>query len=458
MPYVLQARYAIALLALGAAAQCQAAPTETVLYSFSGTGTNPDGARPMAGLVAGPDGNLYGTTSEGGNSICTCGAVFRLTPPAQGQTTWTETVVYSFQGYPNDGQAPFATLLFDQAGNLYGTTLLGGAAQSGTIFMIQGATGFNPSETILYQFAGPTADGQFPYAGLTLDAAGALYGTTALGGVKNQGMVFKFSGGALSVLHSFAGGKDGGQPFGGVIFDANGNLFGTTSSDGSSGWSGGTVFRLASNGTETVLHRFTDVIIGGGRGDPFDGGIPIGNVTLDAVGNIYGTTEIGGSGNITGESTNAGTVYKLAAPKPDGSKWKETLLHSFNGNTGNPNTTDGANPMGGLLMDAAGNLYGTTIAGGEADSEAGTLFKLTPGKSGKSAWTFSTLYSFGGYPDGGGPIGNLIADVQGNLYGATSYGTTSPNSAQVGTVFRLTPQASKEDFFFEKKKQKTFAN
>jgi uncharacterized repeat protein (TIGR03803 family) len=432
-------RYAIAVLALSAATQSQAVPVETVLYSFSGTGTNPDGARPMTGLVAGPDGNLYGTTSEGGDSTCTCGTVFRLTPPPQGQTKWTETVVYNFQGYPNDGQAPFATLIFDQAGNLYGTTLLGGAAQSGTVFMIQGATGPNPTETLLYQFAGPAADGQFPYAGITLDTAGALYGTTMLGGTKDQGMVFKLSGGALSVLHNFAGGKDGGQPFGGVIFDPNGNLFGTTSSDGTSGWSGGTTFRLAPNGTETVLHRFTDVIIGGGRGDPFDGGIPIGNVTLDAAGNVYGATEIGGSGNIEGESTNAGTVYKLAAPKSGGSKWKETLLHSFNGNTGNALTTDGANPMGRLLMDAAGNLYGTTFAGGQSDSAAGTAFELSPGKSGKSAWTFATLYSFSGYPDGGGPIGNLIADTQGNLYGATSYGTTSPNSYQVGTVFQLTP-------------------
>jgi uncharacterized repeat protein (TIGR03803 family) len=430
MPIASPSPYVVVLILACAVSAGHAAPAETVLYSFSGTGTNADGASPMAGLVAGPDGNLYGTTTEGGASICSCGTVFRLTPPAQGQTKWTETVVHSFQGYPDDGAAPLASLTFDQAGNLYGTTLIGGAAQSGTVFTIAGATGSNPSETILYAFSGTAADGQFPFASLTLDASGALYGTTSFGGAAGQGILFKLPAGAgsnLSVLHSFAGGADGGQPFAGVVFDGMGNLYGTTSSDGKSGWSGGTVFQLTPAGAQTVLHRFTDVIIGG----PYDGGVPFGNLVLDAAGNIYGTTQIGGHGNIEGEAANAGTIFRLAPSSRHPSTWKETLLHSFSG------PKDGSSPVGGVLFDAAGNLYGTATSGGS--SGGGTVYQLTPPASGKKSWRLATLHAFKDYPDGDEPYGTLIADSQGNLYGATRFGSTSARSYEVGTVFRVTP-------------------
>jgi uncharacterized repeat protein (TIGR03803 family) len=431
MSFASASAYIAALVFVGAASSGHAASKETVLYSFSGTGTNADGARPAAGLVAGPDGSLYGTTSDGGASICSCGTVFRLTPPAQGQTKWTETVVHSFQGYPNDGAAPFASLIFDQSGNLYGTTLIGGAAQSGTVFMIAGATGSNPTETTLYAFTGTATDGQLPFASLTLDANGALYGTTSFGGAADQGIIFKLqvAGGnsSLSVLHSFAGGSDGGQPFAGVTFDGSGNLYGTTSSDGMSGWSGGTVFQLTPGGTETVLHSFTDIIIGG----PYDGGIPFGNLTLDASGNVYGTTLIGGHGNIEGEATNAGTVFELAPPSGQSSTWTETLLHSFSG------PKDGSSPVGGVLFDTAGNLYGTTTSGGAEAN--GTVYELTPPAAGRKVWKQTTLKAFEEYPDGGSPNGTLIADEQGNLYGTTQFGTNSAKSYEVGTVFELAP-------------------
>jgi uncharacterized repeat protein (TIGR03803 family) len=422
------------------------APSERVLYSFSGIGTFADGAAPLGGLVQGPDGSLYGTTSEGGGSDCNCGTVFKLTPPATGQTGWTETVIHSFQGYPSDGSSPYSSLVFDAAGNLYGTTLLGGSASSGTVFILQpAATGQTTwTETVLHNFAGTPADGQFPYSNLAIDAEGNLYGTASLGGDANQGIAYRLGlptdGGSewtVSLLHEFQGGADGGQPYSAVVFDPEGNLYGTTSSDGITDISGGTVFQLAlSDGgaTETVLHTFTARDIG----TPFDGGFPYGNLTLDAAGNIYGTTEIGGGGQvIPGEASNAGTVFRLAKPPAGQSLWTETLIHSFNGTTSDPSTTDGATPAGGLLFDSAGNLYGTTLQGGTNDD--GTVFMLTPPPVGQATWNQTILHTFSSFPDGAGPSGTLVRNAAGALFGTTQSGTTSATSEQVGTVYRLFP-------------------
>lgn len=439
-------RPALALLVMMLPSVVSAAPTETILYSFSGIGSFPDGAIPFGGLLRGPDGSLYGTTTEGGQSNCNCGTVFKLTPPAKGQTTWTETVVHSFQGYPKDGSSPYASLIFDKAGNLYGTTLLGGAAESGTVFMLKppaaGQTVW--TETVLHSFGGPPADGQFPYSNLAFDPAGNLYGTASLGGNADQGMVYKLmppTAGSttwtLSVVHAFLGGSDGGQPYSAVTFDTHGKLYGTTSSDGVTDISGGTVFRIAfstSGATETVLHTFTARDIG----TPFDGGFPFGNLLLDAAGNIYGTTMIGGGGQIIpGEASNAGTVFKLAPPAAGQTSWTETLIHSFNGSTGDPTTQDGATPTGGLVFDAAGNLYGTTAQGGADDN--GTIFKLAPPAAGSTTWTQTILHSFSTAPDGNGPRGTLVRDASGALYGVTESGTTSFTSEQVGTIYRLVP-------------------
>ncbi len=428
-------RLAAVLLALSAATG--AAAKESVLYSFPAHGINASGANPSAGLVAGPDGNLYGTTASGGNSNCNCGTVFQLAPPAAGQTAWTQTVLYSFQGYPNDGQQPRASLVLDSQGNIYGTTLLGGASQSGTVFMLQNGGSGTWTETVLHQFDG--TDGQLPFDTLTLDGAGSLYGTTSLGGGANQGTLFKLQvagvNSTLTVLHDFTGGKDGGQPYSGLIFDASGNLYGTTSSDGLTDAVGGTVFQLAPGGTETVLHTFTDITDrcckkNGGLFKQ-DGGFPYGNLTFDTAGNLYGTTVFGCT------SSGGGAVFKLAPPAAGESEWTETLPHCFVGNSNLNPHVDGSSPMGGVLIDAAGNLYGTLEGGGTIGF--GAVYKIAPPAPGKKDWKETLLLSFN-EANGAGPFGSLIADTQGNLYGTTNTGTDlGPNARQIGTVFRLTP-------------------
>jgi uncharacterized repeat protein (TIGR03803 family) len=326
--------------------------TETVLYTFGGL---PDGAEPWAGLIFDAAGNLYGTTSQGGNYLY--GTVFELMPNGSGG--WTETVLHSF-GSGTDGYQPLnGSLMFDAAGNLYGTTQEGGTAGGGTVFELtpNGSGGW--TETVLHSFGSGT-DGRFPLAGLIFDAAGDLYGTTELGGNSNAGTVFELTpngggGWTETVLHRFGNGTDGAEPWAGLIFDARGNLYGTTFQGGN--YLGGTVFELTPNGSggwaETVLHSF-------GKGT--DGYQPTyGSLIFDAAGNLYGTTQLGGS-------SNSGTVFELT---PDGSGgWAETLLDSFD-------ATDGQRfPWAGLIFDAAGNLYGTTYGGGTYGH--GTVFELTP--------------------------------------------------------------------------------
>ena len=425
-------RSALLLCALALApTAASAAAVETILYSFSGTGISADGALPIAGLLMGPDRSLYGTTTEGGGATCNCGTVFRLVPPAAGQTLWTYSVLHSFTGYPLDGASPYASLIFDPAGNLYGTTLLGGLHEYGTVFTLTPSSGGSGwDEHVLHSFAG-TADGAFPQANLTFDAAGNLYGTASLGGAEDQGTLFELTPNGtawtLDVLHAFAGGADGALPRGGVIFDAAGDLYGTTTEDGVTGIAGGTAFKFTPAGTETVLHTFTDRVIG----MPFDGGMPSGPLLFDAAGNLYGTTEVGGGGQvIVGEASNAGTVYRLAPPQRAQGTWTETLLHSFNGDG-----KDGSTPVGGVTFDSSGSLYGVTAAGGRL--AGGTAFRMT--KSAASPWPETVLHNFSDSPDGGNPQGGLITDGHGNFFGVTLSGTASATSRQVGTVFELTP-------------------
>jgi uncharacterized repeat protein (TIGR03803 family) len=440
---------ACAVLSLPAAAR--AATTESILYSFPTNGTFSGGAVPQAGLVRDAAGNLYGTTSQGGAFGCNCGVVYMLSPPVSGSGAWTETLLHTFQGYPTDGGVPLASLTIDGAGNLYGTTLIGGGAQAGTVFKLTRPPAGQATwtETLLYQFSGTTADGQFPFSSLAFDAAGNLYGTSFLGGANDLGVVFELQPPTVGAgqwtlvpLHAFAGGPDGANPVSGLTFDGHGNWFGTTFSDGVTGISGGTLFRLAPAAgvfTETVLHTFTALDSDGGPNNPFDGGLPYGNVLVDAAGNVYGTTLIGGSGQIIpGEASNAGAVFEVSPPQGGGTTWTETLIHSFNGDTGIAGTTDGASPYGGLVQDAAGNLYGTTSQGGTGDQ--GTVFELMAPAAGATAWTETVLHSFRGYPDGAGPVGTLVIDGAGHLYGATQNGTArSARSNQIGTVFEITP-------------------
>jgi len=318
--------------------------TESVLYSFLGGTT--DGLRPAAGLIMDSAGNLYGTTSAGGPNISTGGSdgdgtVFEV------RTSGTQGVLYFFAGSPTDGLRPYAGLVMDSAGNLYGTTEAGGANLDGTVFKLS-PTG---TETVLYSF-GAVPDGSGPFAGLIMDGAGNLYGTTFAGGAASGGTVFKLSPtGAESVLYSFNGGTtDGDGPRAGLIMDSAGNLYGTTSAGGSS--NDGTVFKLSPAGTETILYSF--------KGGTSDGAIPDSGVIADGTGNLYGITGSGGA-------NNRGTVFKISAAST------ESILYSFAGGA-----SDGSGPVG-LMMDSAGNLYGTTNFGGAycvSQGGCGTVFKM----------------------------------------------------------------------------------
>ena len=396
-----------------------AAPTFVVLHSFAGPPT--DGAFPYAGLIWGAAGNLYGTTVNGG----TCGfsghgAVFKLSPSG------TETLLHSFTGGAA-GDNPYAGLIQDAAGNLYGTTYGGGSSACdqgcGTVFRV------SPSgaKVVLHGFTG--TDGNHPFAGLIQDAAGNLYGTTAVGGAHGWGVVFKLTPSDSSyeskVRHSFTGGADGGFPAAGLIQDAAGNLYGTTVEGGADGACSffnrtcGVVFKVSPSGTETVLYRFTGA----------DGGVPFAGLIQDKAGNLYGTTFAGGAnGSCTpAYGLGCGVVFKLS---PSGA---ETVLYRFTG------AADGANPYAGLVRDAAGNLYGTTVYDGA--SGKGVVFELIRCSSAPSGYDFKVLHAFTGEADGGYPYAGLIQDAAGNLYGTTLAGGTDGGICPMGcgVVFKLAP-------------------
>lgn len=398
------------LLALGAASIALLSPaaadaaTFKVLYYFKG---GSDGHYPNASLIADDSGNLYGTTYFGG--AANAGTVFKLAPDG------TETLLHVFTGYPTDGALPQANLTSDGEGNLFGTTRGGGAPISwGTIFKLTP----DGTETVLYNFAGGS-DGAYPYAGLTADAAGNLYGTTYYGGgtgcTNNYGCgtVFRLApDGTESVLHAFAGGNDGANPAAGVILDSAGNLYGTTIGGGAgcSGYGCGIVFKIAPDGIETILHTFT--------GYPTDGSGPWGGLIKDKVGNLYGTTYVGGSGSSRCYE-GCGTVYELA---PNGT---ETVLYAFT------DGLDGGLPVASLIRDKKGNLYGTTEVGGAGG--AGVVFKLTPGGAEHALHAFFKK-------NGQLPLAGLMADGAGNLYGTTAYGGNKAcRRLGCGTVFEVTP-------------------
>jgi uncharacterized repeat protein (TIGR03803 family) len=423
----------LAFAFLTSAVPAFAAGEEKVLHEFKGT----DGAQPGASLVFDAAGNLYGTTTYGGSYTAGCGGfgcgtVFELVRGADGK--WTETVLHSFTG-GRDGSLPFNSLVFDAAGNLYGTTSDGGAIGSGcadyggygcgTVFqLIPGANGLW-TEKVLHSF-GAGEDGGNP-TGVILDAAGHLYGTTIAGGAHGgAGTVFRLEpeidGQWLeTVLHSFSyEGDRGYNPWAGVAFDAAGNLYGTTSGGGtnhghciSDGC--GTVFQLTpgtdGKWTQKVLHNF-------GYGN--DGFLPYASLSIDAAGNLYGTTCFGGA-------HESGTVFRLARG-PNG-EWTEKVLHSFGYGK------DGGNVVGNLIIDAAGNLYGATPGGGV--DGYGIVYRLAPGSD--DHWTETLLHSFhdndrdGIYPDAG-----VVFDAGGNLYGTTLAGGPQGYYGY-GTVFEIMP-------------------
>lgn len=314
----------------------------TVLYAFCSVGGQSctDGSAPVSGLVMDSAGNFYGTTRQGGINGPLYGTVFKLSPDG------SLTTLHSFNSDGVDGVNPLAGLVMDAKGNLYGTTYLGGAFNSGIVYRVTP----DGKETIVHNFGGTSTDGSGP-ANMTLvkDNHGNLYGTTAFGGAHGEGTVFKISAqGEYSILYNFgATPTDGINPEAGLTLDGKGNLYGTTVLGGKYGI--GTVFRISSGGTEATLHNFQSNGI-----DGYDCYAPL---IRDAKGNIYGVTYKGGA-------NGAGTVFEVT---PQG---VETILHSFGSGA------DGINPQGGLLLDSKGNLYGTTYYGGSPGN--GAVFEVTP--------------------------------------------------------------------------------
>ena len=403
----------IALAASLSLLDATATASEQVLYAFHG---GSDGFDPVAGVTMDKSGDLFGTTEDGGGgancheaSTFGCGTIFEVASDG------TESVLHAFAG-GCDGWFPAGNLLRDKQSNLYGTTEGGGTCSSdignGTVFKLSP----NGTETVLYAFQG-TTDGSSPLGNLARDTGGNLFGVTQLGGNLSNcggfgcGTVFKLSpGGTETVLHTFQGGSDGMEPMGGVLRDRSGNLYGTTIMGGSASTCPegcGTVFEVAASGVETVLYSF--------QGNN-DGYYPRSSVILDSSGNLFGTTEGGGT-------SNQGTVFKVT---PGG---VETILYSFKGGT------DGDAPLAGLVADKSGNLYGTTYLGGnsgcnnDGQGGCGTVFRIAPDGTEKLLYVFPRTH---GQPHGAWPSAPLLLK-NGYLFGTAIYGGTNNN----GVVFKL---------------------
>ncbi len=398
-----------------------------VLYTFKG---GSDGALPVAPLIRDTQGNLYGTTSEGGATTAPCGfsggcgVVFELSSSGK------ETVLYAFTG--PDGSFPTSGLAMDAGGNLYGTTEFGGSISDvcylgcGVVFRLSPpiAKGEPWTETVLHSFGG-TNDGQNPFAGLTLDGKGNAYGTTFYGGFYGEGILFELdSSGMETILYTFCQSMnnfgncyDGNGPAAAPILDSAGNLYGTTAQGGSSqgDYGFGTVYMFTPAGKESVLYSF--------QYSP-DGAYPdAGLIQQDAQGNFYGTTAAGGNGSCA--EFTCGTAFELNPQN------HEVVLHSFMGDA------DGGNPLGPLLRDSKGSLFGTTAIGGLGNcmtanqgTGCGTIFEIL------ANGTERVIYTFNGGLDGAFPQAGLITDGKGHAYG-TSAGNYMNGSYGYGTVFEI---------------------
>lgn len=369
---------ALTCLHLALPSNLAAASSAKIIYTFAG---GADGAAPESDLIADAAGNLYGTTNGGGTGCGTngCGTVFELIRTKDG---WKHQVLYRFAGAPNDGATPTAGLVFDTAGNLYGTTSQGGSScpysGCGTVFKLAPNSHGGWAESVLYAFTGTNGDGFDPNTDLVFDSQGNLYGTTLSGG-------------------QYITGNCGSNKFSGC----------------------GVVFRLTPNShgtwTETVIHIF---------GGAPDGGVPAALV-LDSDRNIYGTTAYGGTGvcNLYGGKNGpphgCGVLYKLT---PSSGGWAEAALYNFFHGRGLAKF-----PSGGLILEKPGRLLGTSSYGGDGD---GAFFQIEQPEKG---WEQTVLYRFYGNPDGTNPVGRVAMDPQGNLFGATFSGGTNGG----GTVFEL---------------------
>jgi uncharacterized repeat protein (TIGR03803 family) len=393
--------FTIFLLGLSAFGQ-----TESVLYNFTG---GSDGSGPTGNLIFDSAGNLYGTTDAGGvdNGRGGNGVVFELSPATGGG--WTETVLYAFQGGTSDGEVPEGGVVFDTAGNLYGTTDFGGAHNLGTVYELSPAAGGGWTEQIIYSFAGGT-DGGGPNGGLVFDTAGNLYGTTYDGGSENLGTVFELSpvaGGGWTKSVILNGTSAGGSNFEENVTLYSGSLYATAALGGSanvgsiyrlistsSGWRGGVIYTFL-GGTDGVQPRAPAAVRGG---------------------QLFGTTDSGGT-------YGYGTLYELIHGTGG---WSKTIVHDF-GIT----TKDALYPTNPLTIGPAGQLYGTSGSGGSAGN--GTAFEFV--NSG-GAWRERILHNFtGSTTDSGGPAGGVVLDGAGNLYGMGHNG----GSFNAGAVFEIVP-------------------
>ena len=386
-------------------ATSKAATTE-VIYSFAGGG---DGEYTDTDVAIDVAGNLYGTSVLGGEFDG--GTVWQLSPVGGG---WVHTVLYSFTGGA-DGGEPYKGVTLDAAGNLYGTAVTGGSGSCeggcGVAYKLT-KSGATWTQSVIHAFTGGD-DGSGPGARVAVDNRGNVYGMTPTGGANGLGVIYalhpKSNGDwALRVIHAFTGGSDGSSGSAGKLLLRGGHMYGAATTGGANG--SGTVFRL----TPTRIGEWDFQTLYSFQGAP-DGSFPYGALLFDTAGNLYGTTYYGGVNGL-------GAVYSLS---PNGTgEWSETVLYSFRAGR------DGNSSISNLVFDSAGNLYGTTSEGGLG---SGTIFKLTPGPSG--TWTESLPHRFAGSPDGAFPYTGMVGDGAGSFYGATVHGGDDGE----GAIYRFTP-------------------
>jgi len=396
------------------------------LHSFCNTSNCTDGNNPLAGLVMDASGNLYGTTEQGGKF--NSGLVFKLIPNAN-KTKYTEHILKNFCAKPSctDGSFPEAGLIIDSNGALYGATGGGGKFGAGAVFKMHPVTN-GWAYGVIHSFChdASCSDGSSPETELTYsgqasgqpyDGTSPLFGATFLGGSSNRGEVYKLtpngSGWTFHVIHSFSSGFHGGELF----VDPAGNLIGTTLLGGAN--SGGELFSLApSTGTEATLYNFC------AKANCADGAQPIGRLLMDDKGNLFGTASVGGAGAHCVSVSGCGVAYEFT------SAGKYKVIYNF---CSRASCKDGEVPSAGMIMDAIGDLVGTTYEGGTGPG--GSVFSLHHG----TTWMETVLYNFCSQlncTDGAGPVAPVIVDSGGNLYGTDAAGGAN---GDFGTVFRLKP-------------------
>ncbi len=381
------------------------ATTTDVIFSFE----EDEGEYADTDLETDGAGNIYGTTVLGGDFGG--GTVFQLSPTPNG---WVHTTLYSFTGGA-DGGEPYKGVTLDRDGKLYGTAVTGGSGNCeggcGVVYKLT-HSGAKWTYRVIHAFTGGD-DGSGPGARVTVDHAGNIYGMAPTGGAYGLGTIYKIRQGshgapAFKVIHAFTGGADGATGSAGRMVIRDGHLYGAATAGGTYG--SGVVFELTPRGRGewdfSTIYSF--------RGQP-DGSFPYGALLFDALGNIYGTTYYGGANGI-------GSVYQLS-PQAMG-EWNESVLYSFQ------EGSDGNSPISNLVFDNAGNLYGTTSEGGLG---SGTIFKLSP--VGNGSWTETVVHAFEGPPDGGFSYNGMVVDAFGNFYGATVHGGTDDD----GSVYKFTP-------------------